>query len=708
MTAIQDFSTQLRTSRARTSMPQPVDPEVFRRALETLDISSLFTPSTSVPASLAVPPPDLARHAQPEPEVERQVDPLVDPVVAPVVEPEVEPTVNVESHHPSTEVHGVVGESIMVVERYVTPHRDDDTSGCSRISPPPLTPPRTRRGWRGSQSLVADDSLVLHIPSRVVRRGIRLRGEAARIYREFDLASLELPPSIPIGEEVSVWGHRWIVRQYTRSTCWSWAFCMCPNLAGYINSVIGTRRSQREPNVMWVLIEDPPASSWIFEEHVTSSEDGDFDGLQDEEDAMDDLFAEWFPTEPPTDGYHSDQPMDEEHRGVTMEDEDRRTKRRRAAAAREQQTAYEFSRTPIYPGAKCSRLSYTLLILNLQARFGCSNECISGIFRLLAEKILPEGSDVPNSHPEAKKVLTAVGMDYEMIHACENDCILYRNEYSDITSCPECQTSRYRTDTQGTTIPRKVKSFFLYLFYVAFLLFRCRPLADMMTWHKEHRSDDGFMRLVVDSPAVQHVEQTWPEFRRDPRHLCFGLASDGVSLYGVKSSSHSTWPVVLTNYNVPPWLASKKGFLLLALIIPATSHLAPNAKHRDIGRIPKARPSRGRFYVAFLLFRCRPLADMMTWHKEHRSDDGFMRLVVDSPAVQHVEQTWPEFRRDPRHLCFGLASDGVSLYGVKSSSHSTWPVVLTNYNVPPWLASKKGFLLLALIIPGIHLSKKFH
>ncbi|KAL3692246.1 hypothetical protein R1sor_005897 [Riccia sorocarpa] len=77
-----------------------------------------------------------------------------------------------------------------------------------------------------------------------------------------------------------------------------------------------------------------------------------------------------------------------------------------------------------------------------------------------------------------------------------------------------------------------------------------------------------------------------------------------------------------------------------------------------------------------------------------------MRLVVDSPAVRHVEQTWPEFGRDPRHLRFGLASNGVSRYGVKSSLHSTWPVVLTNYNVPPWLASKKGFLLLSLIIPG--------
>ncbi|KAL3688811.1 hypothetical protein R1sor_015120 [Riccia sorocarpa] len=159
-----------------------------------------------------------------------------------------------------------------------------------------------------------------------------------------------------------------------------------------------------------------------------------------------------------------------------MEDEDRRTKRRRAAAAREQQTAYEFSRTPIYPGAKCSRLSYTLLILNLQARFGCSNECISGIFKLLAEKVLPEGSDVPNCRPEAKKVLTAVGMDYEMIHAC----------FTSLSKFPIIPRLRH--------------------------MFRCRPLADMMTWHKEHGSDDGFMRLVVDSPAVQHVEQT-----------CFGL-----------------------------------------------------------------------------------------------------------------------------------------------------------------------------------------
>lgn len=91
----------------------------------------------------------------------------------------------------------------------------------------------------------------------------------------------------------------------------------------------------------------------------------------------------------------------------------------------------------------------------------------------------------------------------------------------------------------------------------------------------------------------------------------------------------------------------------------------------------------------------------MTWHKEHRSDDGVMRLVVNSPAVAHIEETWPEFARDPRHVRFGLATDGISPYSIKSSTYSTWPVALMNYNIPPWLATKKGFVILALIIPGI-------
>ena len=60
-------------------------------------------------------------------------------------------------------------------------------------------------------------------------------------------------------------------------------------------------------------------------------------------------------------------------------------------------------------------------------------------------------------------------------------------------------------------------------------MYRCSDLAELMVWHKSHRSEDGVMRLPVDSPAHKHVESTWPEFGRDPRHVRLGLASDGVS-----------------------------------------------------------------------------------------------------------------------------------------------------------------------------------
>ena len=77
-----------------------------------------------------------------------------------------------------------------------------------------------------------------------------------------------------------------------------------------------------------------------------------------------------------------------------------------------------------------------------------------------------------------------------------------------------------------------------------------------------------------------------------------------------------------------------------------------------------------------------------------------MHTPVESPAWQHIDLKWPEFKKEPHHLRLGLAMDGVNPYGLRSSTWSTWPVVLVNYNIPPCLCIKKGHLLLALLIPG--------
>ena len=51
---------------------------------------------------------------------------------------------------------------------------------------------------------------------------------------------------------------------------------------------------------------------------------------------------------------------------------------------------------------------------------------------MLLKKLLPEENTLPKSQYEVKKILCPVGMKYQKIHACPNDCILYRNEYAEI------------------------------------------------------------------------------------------------------------------------------------------------------------------------------------------------------------------------------------------------------------------------------------
>ncbi|RYE04240.1 MAG: DUF4218 domain-containing protein, partial [Rickettsiaceae bacterium] len=60
----------------------------------------------------------------------------------------------------------------------------------------------------------------------------------------------------------------------------------------------------------------------------------------------------------------------------------------------------------------------------------------------------------------------------------------------------------------------------------------------------------------------------------------------------------------------------------------------------------------------------------------------------------------PNFAAEPRNVRLGLASDGFNPFGEMSLAYSMWPVVLTAYNLPPWLCMKKEYLMLTLLIPG--------
>jgi len=58
--------------------------------------------------------------------------------------------------------------------------------------------------------------------------------------------------------------------------------------------------------------------------------------------------------------------------------------------------------------------------------------------------MLPEGNTLPNRTYEAKKILYPMVMEYKKIHACPNDCILYRKYFELLKSCVWCGLSRYK------------------------------------------------------------------------------------------------------------------------------------------------------------------------------------------------------------------------------------------------------------------------
>ena len=60
------------------------------------------------------------------------------------------------------------------------------------------------------------------------------------------------------------------------------------------------------------------------------------------------------------------------------------------------------------------------------------------------QELLPEENTLPKSYYQAKKILCPMGMEYQKIHACPNDCILYRQEFEEISKFPRCGVSRYK------------------------------------------------------------------------------------------------------------------------------------------------------------------------------------------------------------------------------------------------------------------------
>ncbi|KAL4573860.1 hypothetical protein LXL04_020680 [Taraxacum kok-saghyz] len=238
------------------------------------------------------------------------------------------------------------------------------------------------------------------------------------------------------------------------------------------------------------------------------------------------------------------------------------------------QELFDESEKPLYDGCtKYTKLSAVLKLFNLKANSRWSDTSFTSLLKFIND-LLPEGNEMPISTYQAKKKLCPMGMEVERIHACPNDCMLYRNQYADLHNCITCGTSRYKrknliTENSSTSKNGPPAKVLWYLPIIPRLkrLFANPKDAKLLRWHAEERKIDGKIRHVADSPQWRNIDSKFQEFGAEIRNIRFGLSSDGFNPFGSLSSRHSTWPVLMCIYNLPPWLCMKRRYIMMSLLI---------------------------------------------------------------------------------------------------------------------------------------------
>ncbi|GKA99248.1 hypothetical protein Tco_0827185 [Tanacetum coccineum] len=150
--------------------------------------------------------------------------------------------------------------------------------------------------------------------------------------------------------------------------------------------------------------------------------------------------------------------------------------------------------------------------------------------------------------------------------------------HKDKQFCPVCNTSRWKdSNTPGKKVPKKVLRYFPIIPRLQ-RLYKSSHTAKEMTWHATGKcTEPGKMQHPVDGRAWKNFDTKYPDFAKEPRNVRLGLAADGFNPFGNLSQSYSMWPVILTTYNLPPWLCMKESSFMLTLLI-----LGPKSPGKDI------------------------------------------------------------------------------------------------------------------------------
>ncbi|WVZ50154.1 hypothetical protein U9M48_001437 [Paspalum notatum var. saurae] len=223
-------------------------------------------------------------------------------------------------------------------------------------------------------------------------------------------------------------------------------------------------------------------------------------------------------------------------------------------------------------------------LMSIKSKHNISNTAYNDFVKLI-DDILPKNHKLPKNLYFAKKILAGLGMKYEKIDVCPNNCIMFweKDGTDKLDCCNQCNASRYVqvTNDKGESVTTKVAA--KQLRYMPldsrFLrMYLCKKTTMHMRWPtegKHQNKNEDIMEHPVDGDAWKALDNFDPEFAKDPRSIQFGLSMDSFTPFNTNASPYCCWPVFIIPYNLPPELVNKDEYMFLALVIPGPEHPGP-------------------------------------------------------------------------------------------------------------------------------------
>ena len=161
----------------------------------------------------------------------------------------------------------------------------------------------------------------------------------------------------------------------------------------------------------------------------------------------------------------------------------------------------------LHPGSVFTRFSFVVKLLHIKSFYRISNVVFTAILKFLS-LAFPHCS-LPTSYKEARKLIKALGLGYESIHVCLNNCVLFRKTYAKNGECPVCGASRWKDDKARNRSPKKILRHFPLIRRLK-RMFASKKISEEAQWHKLKR------RAVANELSHPAAGEAWKDF--DRRH----------------------------------------------------------------------------------------------------------------------------------------------------------------------------------------------